>query len=818
MAWVGPDGPCPADVAIVGEGPAEEEVKRGKGFVGPSGRLLWPLLHQFANVYRGHCWVTNLSKEPLPNDGTGKMAAAEYTERQEALLAELSAVEPKYVLAVGTFAAKALIPDFTTMDVCHGVVFEVDNRLIVPTWHPAAALRDSDKLAFTAWDIEQFGLAMQGKATVWRKSHFPTNAIHGCPTLPFTDMSVDTEGLPADPWGLTWATDAGEVGYILRDDHDALAQFERLCGSHEVILHNALWDVDVLLSMGVVLGRYRDTMEKAYLCALEPRGLKESAYRHLGVRMRTYEEVTRPYHKAALIAVATALIDAGTVTITHSAKTGKLLKKPKVERSKEVKALVRAVASKNAVKSLTAKLPMVPATTIHMVPLDDAVSYATDDVRATLALDSILTRRVAQLDATRVEALDLAVWPIFGEMQSRGLLMDKGRITELLAEVRQLAAEAEADCVAAGLLKPTSSECVAKWLRTQGIRLVRKTKGKTRESTDERALQSVAHRHPIVGRVLDLRGHKKLETTFLEPLMDNRDSRLRPRWRLTTVKSGRAATSDPNIMAFPAREAVGLRVRGCFVAPPGMSMISGDLSQIEPRCAAILSGDEGLLNIYRQGRDLYDETAVSLFGLPDVKSVNKTLHRLPTKVVTLGVLYGMGPPKLFDQLVSMQCTVGGVPVYDLPACYRLIEDWFRVYPGVKALIDATEAEIRANGGIVRTELGRPRYLPAVYLQGQGWPEGKMHDEALRQGFNHKIQGMAQEELKRAMIRVNVVAKKYSLHWLMQIHDELVLEGETNAVYAAAPEIKAAMEAGSAQYPIPIVASIQIGPDWASLKG
>src|SRR3990167_879515 len=160
-SYVRPDGPVPCKYAMVGEAPVNEEIRVGRGFVGPSGKLIWPLMRRLANLSREEVYVSNLCKLPLDIDlpSDEKMDEEDFRICAAALQAELRQVKPEVVLAVGVLAARGLLgDDFTKMEVCNGMGFLKDTYTVVPTWHPAAALRGGgeDALAYTGDAIAHF--------------------------------------------------------------------------------------------------------------------------------------------------------------------------------------------------------------------------------------------------------------------------------------------------------------------------------------------------------------------------------------------------------------------------------------------------------------------------------------------------------------------------------------------------------------------------------------------------------------------------------------------------------------------------------------
>src|SRR3990167_1526410 len=211
-------------------------------------------------------------------------------------------------------------------------------------------------------------------------------------------------------------------------------------------------------------------------------------------------------------------------------------------------------------------------------------------------------------------------------MSQRGLLVSIPKLEELLANVRaQMAGQlAVIDAIAGRQINPSSGDEVADWMIGVGL-TGKSTRRRKRLATDERSL--AGHDHPVLKAVVEYRGLRKLETTFIEPVIQMAsktfDSVIHPRWRLTKVKSGRPAMEDPNLLAFPSREEMGRKVRDCFIARPGYRLLSSDYSQLEPRMTAALSQDSKLLHIFSSGIDLYDGVKADL-GVPS-RQVAKTL-------------------------------------------------------------------------------------------------------------------------------------------------------------------------------------------------
>lgn len=838
----------PCDIAIIGEAPGAAEVRTGRPFVGPSGDIFWQLASKYLWLNRSACYVDNLSQRRLDDEADTKLDVAEFTFWQSSLNQRLDAVAPKMVLAVGAFAARALLGDGFALHVGHGLPHMREGVAIVPVYHPAAALRgDSNSLSLTAYDLAQCGDWWRGKLSLEPDKSPSTTTVRPWVLYDFGSadtLAIDTEwlGTSDTPLCLTATTREGRAFLIWAHEADKLAEFGEYLRAVKplVVFHHAQADLKPLRIMGIDIEGWglpwRDTIEMAYLLRHEPQGLKDLAQRHLSLEMEDWETLVGRYYDPKIKAEAEAYVAANTIgptpIVTHSPKTGKPYKKPrggKITRDKKTKAIATALRKKEIAK-LTALLGW-PNPSLADVPQDEIAAYAAKDPDATLRLYTRFAPRLAAQDLLDVESLDNAVLPMFMRMSEVGLPFDKERHGELREYVDAELARLLEDCRSladSGVdFNPGSSDQVALWCREQykrsGIcQLRRLTKGRDREAADKRALSAILGQHPLIAAILEYRSLAKLKSSYVDKLPSTigPDGRYHPDWRLKGhqrdngewtrgIETGRAGEW---ILTFPSRTELGRRVRSCFVAPPGYQFASWDLSQIEYRITAALSQDQAMLSAYRSGKDLHHVTVERIFG-------GNKAQRPAAKVVNFRMLYGGGAKALYDGLIQ-EGIVGPNrdPIYAMAQCDGIIADWWGAYPGVTALRERVVAHMRATG-YSRTELGRRRYLPAIYLEGDRL-DG-LREEAIRQGFNHVIQGTAQEVIKRAMLRVwqslHSLAHLFDVEPVLQYHDELVFlipEGTFDRVRIP---IEEAMRGDSERYGIPIETSGSAAADWGGLK-
>jgi DNA polymerase-1 len=331
------------------------------------------------------------------------------------------------------------------------------------------------------------------------------------------------------------------------------------------------------------------------------------------------------------------------------------------------------------------------------------------------------------------------------------------------------------------------------------LKLPTKRKTKTGYSTDQDVLEELAPEHPIARVVLDYRQLSKLRSTYLEALpkmIDPSTGRIHGRFHQTVAATGRLSSTDPNLQNIPIRTPQGRRIRQAFTPQrPGEVLISADYSQIELRILAHLSQDPGLLAAFRAGEDIHAATAARIFDRP-IHEVDAVL-RGRAKTVNFGVLYGMGPHRLAREM--------GIPFTEARA---FIEQYFAKMPGVKRYLEENLARARQDG-VVTTLLGRRRPLPA--LRGD---DGRARAQAERIAANTPIQGSAADLIKKAMVIVHdrLNARDAATRLILQVHDELLLEGPADEAEEVADLVKVSME-GAVELSVPLTVEVGWGSNW-----
>lgn len=435
------------------------------------------------------------------------------------------------------------------------------------------------------------------------------------------------------------------------------------------------------------------------------------------------------------------------------------------------------------------------------VDLDTACRYAAEDADITLRLHHALWPDL-ETSGRRLGVyndIEMPLVPVLARMEQRGVLVDtdalrrqSGELGRRMQDIKEQAwktAEREFN-----LDSPKQLQAIL--FDDLGLPAKVKTP-KGAPSTNEEALDAIAHEHPLPRLILQYRGLAKLRSTYTEKLADivNPDTgRVHTSYHQGAVATGRLSSSDPNLQNIPVRTEEGRRIRQAFIAPEGSKVLAADYSQIELRIMAHLSGDTGLLQAFRDGADIHRATAAEVFG---EKAEEVTANqRRAAKAINFGLMYGMSA---FGLARNLGIDRGEAAAY--------IERYFARYPGVQAFMEDTRKHAHENG-YVETLFGRRLYLPGLHARQQGRRAG-----AERAAINAPMQGTAADIIKRAMLAVDTwLRTRDDAHMLMQVHDELVFEVRADAVDTVREGVIECMQ-GAAELDVPLIVDAGIGDNW-----
>jgi DNA polymerase-1 len=330
-----------------------------------------------------------------------------------------------------------------------------------------------------------------------------------------------------------------------------------------------------------------------------------------------------------------------------------------------------------------------------------------------------------------------------------------------------------------------------------------KKTGKTRSaSTAVEVLEELALTHELPRMILDWRSVQKLKGTYIDalPLLVNpATGRVHTSFNQAIAATGRLSSSDPNLQNIPIRTALGREIRSAFVAAPGHVLISADYSQIELRVLAHLAGEQVLIEAFRRGEDIHDQTARKVFGADSTLDAHELRRR--AKIVNYALLYGKTAFTLAKDI--------GVTK---DAAQAFIDAYFAGFPRVREFIDRTLAEARTSG-VVRTLFGRRRLVPDLNSR-----NGQVRAAAERAAINMPIQGTAADILKRAMIDVHaaLVARNDGARMILTVHDELLFECPREVADDVAATVQGRMERAAA-LAVPLTVDVGIGENWRDAK-
>lgn len=800
------EGPMPARIMLIGERPGENEARRRRPFVGRAGEILNTCLTA-ADLKRSDIYVTNLVKT---YSDYSKPTVEEIERDWPELCDEITAVNPEIVGLLGTFAVEKLLGvDRAELERTHGVPVQpvhlrdlLAGRVVLPMYHPASAFYSPEALALVLDDFLRLAQLNAGEITVRKDSYAGSERYERWDGEFYTRTAtaIDTEGSRHRPWCLTFSTRPG-TAYLVKPG-------QRGTFGGRIYLHNSLHDLGVLRQMGFEVrdDQFTDTMVLAYHLCVEPQGLKDLAYRYAAMDMESYQDIIREpgRRKAVEYLQRVASMDWPTPPPYLVMEKGVYREKKPWNISKYAKRALSDLESGKVDKDgnppdlrerwhkwdETVKGPVVevlgdmPEATLDDVDPAVAERYACRDADATLRIAPILEQKVRDMGLEEAVRVDHAVLPMIDRMQEVGIKLAPTPFWDEIERACHLQmgrAKYQIFKMTGADINPASGDQVASLLYDQlGLTPPKMTESGSRGSTNDKCLEALLGRAPVVEHVMDYREADKVRGTFVLPLRscaEQGDGRVRANFRVTRVSSGRLATADPNLLAIPIRSDLGRTVRGGFIAAEGHCIGDWDLSQIEMRLMAHESRDKELMRVFETDQDMHINTASKIFSVSANNIDKKDPRRQAGKIAGFAIINGITAPGLVDQMILYRCSRPDGERWTVDDCEWLLKEWFGVYPGVRRFQNETVAEAQRTGLARESISGRIRWLPAVWST-----DNRIRAEAERQSYSHKIQSGAQALLKRAMAVIWGYMKQVKSdypHWflepLLQVHDELLFE-------------------------------------------
>lgn len=509
--------------------------------------------------------------------------------------------------------------------------------------------------------------------------------------------------------------------------------------------HNMKFDIRVLRANGVeTVGADFDTMVASYL--LNP-GTRQHNLDSLALSELNFDKIS----KAELCGAGKGKLDFGTVATEKLAIYS-------AEDADMTERLVKKLKIKLAGENLTDLFSRLE------MPLVNVLSKMEDNG---ILLDRAALKKLHQRVNKRIAAVQAEIWKLAGEefnigstQQLRTILFDKLAIS------------------------------------SQGI-----SRSKTGLSTASDELDKLNGAHDIIPLIQDYRELAKLNNTYIEALpqlINQKTGRLHTSFNQAVTATGRLSSTEPNLQNIPIRTELGQEIREAFVAASGYKLVSLDYSQIELRLAAHMSGDQKMIQAFRDKVDIHTLTAAEINGVK-LEEVTRDMRR-QAKAINFGILYGQGPYGLSE--------FAGISMNDAKV---FIEKYFATYPDVRKYIDRTIEQARIDG-YVETLLGRRRHMPDIHSN-----TAFIRKAAERTAINTPLQGTGADMIKLAMIKCDELISQERLEakMLLTVHDELLFEIKEELAEKIAVRFQGIMENVLA-LEVPIVVDIKIGENWQKM--
>jgi DNA polymerase I len=504
--------------------------------------------------------------------------------------------------------------------------------------------------------------------------------------------------------------------------------------------HNYKYDLILLAEKGIDLPPPAfDTMLAAYLLGDKALGLKDLAFHRLGIEMAAAQDLVGSGAKQ----IPMFEVDTERVSAYACAKadmTGRLRSRLDQElQAANLRDLFFQV-----------ELPLIPVLAVME--------------RAGVVLDTTLLKMMSERLSAQLKAAETEIFSLAGQEFN---INSPAQLGVVLFEELHLPAK--------------------------------KVRGKY--STEASVLEDL-RAFPIIQHILDYRQLIKLKSTYIDALpclINEKTGRVHTSFNQMRTTTGRLSSSEPNLQNIPVRGDLGREIRRAFIAAPGTVLIAGDYSQIDLRVLAHLSQDAGLLEAFRQDKDIHAATAAQLFGV-SMEEVKPDMRRL-AKTVNFGVIYGMSEFGL-EQATELSRAQAG----------QFIDAYFKKYPGVAGYMASTR-EFAHRNGYVQTLLGRRRYIPDINASNR-----MVREAAERMAINMPVQGTSSDIIKVAMIDLSreMESRRLSSRMLLQVHDELIFEVLPNEVDEMTDLIRTKM-CSAISLSVPVKVDIKSGLNWGAME-
>jgi DNA polymerase I len=438
------------------------------------------------------------------------------------------------------------------------------------------------------------------------------------------------------------------------------------------------------------------------------------------------------------------------------------------------------------------------------VALEEIKEYAAEDADVTFQLKQNFSPILDKAETKKLfDEIELPLIPVLAAMEMEGINLDVPFLKAMSIEMEKESSELEQKIYkTAGekfnLASPKQlGDVLFDKMKIGGAKQKKTKTGQY--ATGEEILSYLANDNPIVKDILDWRQMVKLQSTYIDALpnqVDTKTGRVHTDYMQTVAATGRLSSTNPNLQNIPIRTEKGRLIRKAFIArDENHTIVSADYSQIELRIIAALSGEENMIAAFKNNEDIHKSTAAKVFNV-SLEDVTKE-QRSNAKTVNFGIIYGVSAFGLSNQTDLSRKEAA-----------ELIDAYYATYPKLKSYM-SNQVDFARENGFVQTVLGRRRYLKDINSANMMVKSG-----AERNAVNAPIQGSAADIIKIAMINIHkkLIAENWKSKMLLQVHDELVFDVHNSELEKIKPMIKHEME-NAFLMDVPLEVEIGVGKNW-----
>lgn len=435
------------------------------------------------------------------------------------------------------------------------------------------------------------------------------------------------------------------------------------------------------------------------------------------------------------------------------------------------------------------------------VSVEDATKYAGEDAVIPLRLKEVLEPKLEEQKMLQLfNTMEINLVEVLAKLEYAGITIDTDRLAQLSEEYHKIVDRAQKEIfeLAGEEFNLKSTQQLSKIL-FEKLGLPPGKKTKSGYSTNVEVLIKLAEEYEIAKKILKFREKQKLLSTYIDTLptkISKKTGRLHASFNQTGVATGRLSSSEPNLQNIPVRTEDGRKIREAFVASKGKLLIAADYSQIELRLLAHFSQDPTLIEAFKNGADIHKETAAKMYKVT-FEDVTSDMRR-SAKAINFGLMYGMGPFKLSNEL--------GISFAEAK---NFIKSYFEEFPNIKKFMEEAKENAR-EVGYTETLFGRKRYLPELNSSNK-----MVRENAERVAVNTPVQGSGADIIKLAMISIanKIEKEQLPLTMMVQVHDELIFEADEKDALEMKNIVVEEME-NACKLLVPLKVDAKIAKNWS----